>query len=542
MSKNSLPRHRSKARPLGLFVIRESDESDRVLFDAMRNQTYIRYRSTIAVEEVRRVGMAPLVQGDSFTIQTTDGAGKAISVEVPVRVMVEGGTRAYFFVWRGFCHLWSMASAAKTGRGSRATNEFTSILMRVVEEQCPTAVLAANFSRLIRSQHQGNYLLTSLVDRVDVVYAGDTQFPLSGPRAVEGHMMFQMFAMVASMERNWIVQRLLTGRIAQWRRGEWTLGGWIVPFGYTYDKKTKTIKPNPDLREAVRAGLIILSSDASPAEMTRQLARVGFKIRKRKKSGDREVVAASESSAPRDYIDSLYSWASVYCHGEFLLRLTNVFPGMTDVAGVPVMRRGGAPAATDTDFAPDLAQAVTSELERTLTEHQLRLPDADADSGELQLLIKVGIPEDGWAEPDILDGFREKATARMHAIHARQQLAPRPLNPEVLAGSANPDLLGRVSSLHVMRRDPSYRSRLVGAQNAQQVPPHAGRGWVTGNWWYQLHATGRHYYSLMRFPLATRGTGSALVEELVREQALLDWPSDPDGDSQVDPIDLEEIL
>ena len=48
----------------------------------------------------------------------------------------------------------------------------------------------------------------------------------------------QTFAQIASMERDRIVQRLLAGKTARWRRNEWPFEWGSVPVGYKVDPET----------------------------------------------------------------------------------------------------------------------------------------------------------------------------------------------------------------------------------------------------------------------------------------------------------------
>lgn len=202
-------------RVLGLYVIRESDQWDLELFNAMREQTYLSHRAIAAVDAIRQVGLEPL-RGDSFPVTLTDDVGVTTTTEVHVEVLRNGSTKARLFFFGGYWHLWSQASAASVGNDG--VNAFTSILIEVIQRLRPFNLYAANFSRLIRSQPQGSRLAAAIEGNVDHLHAGTLRLTFVGPEGQVGFMMFSMFSLVASMERDWIVQRLMAGRISKWRR------------------------------------------------------------------------------------------------------------------------------------------------------------------------------------------------------------------------------------------------------------------------------------------------------------------------------------
>lgn len=448
-------------RPMGLLVVRESDQWDMELFNAMREQTYLQHRGVPEIEAIRQAGLAPL-EDDSFTIEVT---GDAVPQRIIVEHMVVGTSKAILFYYGGYWHLWSRASAASVGKDG--VNDFTAILIDVVKRVRPLNLYAANFSRLIRSQSQGNRLQADLDGNVDVVWAGSVPFHFTGPSAQVGMMMFSMFSMVASMERDWIVQRLLTGRIAKWRRGEWPFGAATIPHGYMLDGDHRLV-PNPELRASVREMLIILSNPETPnGEKVRQLSRAGvYSMRKHRRLGERIPVGAMRGVD--SLVASLYAWAPLYVQGEYLWRMANVFRDLEELAGVPVVR--------DERIKNDL--------------------------GEMQMLYKIPLLDDGWAEPEVLSAFSTTAADYMAWLVQRGATDVRPIADTIETASVDPALHIRILNPDRARwADAAQRERRSRARSKKTIAPLAGRNWVDGDWHYELQVVSRKSYRLVRWPL-----------------------------------------
>lgn len=480
-------------RALGLFLVRESDQYNLELFNAMREVTYLQYRDIPAVEAIRRAGLKPL-KSDSFRVRTVGPGGEAGPAE-PVRVeyFERGGTRALLFYFGGYWHLWSRASAAMLSKNG--VNEFTDILIEVIERIRPLDLYAANFSRLIRSQAQGHRLMAAMAGNVQRVRAGEVTFELEGPRSNVDMMMFSMFAMVASMERNWIVQRLLAGRVAKWRRGEWPFGRATIPFGYTLEAKTQRLVPDPSKRAAVREMLLVLSGDAPTSEMARQLSRVGVVTSRPSSATGKHLVPVALVSKDA-YVKSLYGWAAVWCQGEFLFRISNVFRDLDELSGL----------------------------------HVARDPSRPDDVGELQMLYKVGVPEGGWAEPEVLRAFAQKAIDMVSTeVDARRRHRPRPLTAAVRQGSSDADLHGQMLPSSSLLDGERPADAPAPARARQRIAPWTGRKWIDGDFFYELRARDVGRYYLLRWPLLRR---------LIRSVDVID-ADDGEYDDMVALLDAE---
>lgn len=470
-------------RALGLFVVRESDEWDRELFNAMRENTYIPHRGVAAVEAIRKAGMAPFSTTGEFTVKTKDGKQRVI-----VEVIRQGRTKAILFCYQGYWHLWSQASATK--EGDKGVNEFTAIMIEVIKRLRPREMYAANFGRLVRSQKHGNLLQAALSGNVDTLWAGGFQIQLSGEFAAMGMMTVGMFSTIASMERDFIVQRLLAGRIAKWRRGEWAFGHGTVPFGYMLNAN-KQLVPDLSKRDMVREMLLILGSTDAPSEKKRQLNDAGVMSMRahRRLKGHVPVGAMQASSA---LISSLYAWAALWCFGEYLFRVENVFADMQELAGVPIVRHKG--------------------MRRS-------------DMGELQMLYKPGVPEGGWAEPEVLQKFLEQAIATssvMVADHRRTE--QRPLSKAIKAQSANADAHRKVLNPNYMRAlDHETQRRRSGSRAKRRITALTGRFWRRNGYHYELQMGGANLYRLVRWRApagdATDDRSSAALQKQPRTEA-----------------------
>jgi DNA invertase Pin-like site-specific DNA recombinase len=449
---------------LGLFVIRESDEWDLELFNAMREQTYQNHRHLPQVDAVREAALAPL-NADHFEVTVHLEDGRTRRDRVIVEEVRKGTTRAYLFYYEGYWHLWSRASATKLG--DAGVNDFTAILMEVIERVRPKELFAANFSRLVRSQTQGNRLASVLEGNVDVVWAGRMPITLCGEHAPIGLMMIGMFATVASLERDWIVQRLLTGRIAKWRNNVWPHGPQTVPFGYLLDEQ-KRLVPDVSKRDAVREMLLILSAEMPPAETVRQLDRAGVTSMRAHRRLKRRVPIGAMAS-PQVVVDSLYSWALIWVRGEYLFRVSNVFRGMNELAGVPIVHD---------PFDPE-------------------------DRGEMQMLYKPGVPEGGWAEEPVLEAFMS-ASLRHHdrLVTEKGHSSSRPLSAQVRAASADPVSMDRLlSPTNAAGYDRATVQRRAGARARRLVSVLAGRHWLADGWYYELYKLGEDRFKLIRWPV-----------------------------------------
>lgn len=463
-------------RPLGLIVIRESDEHDMEMFNAMREMTYQNLRHFPAIEAVRAAGMTPF-DGESFQVVWQEEDGKTVSREVTVSRIKHGDTSVMMFFFEGYWHLWSQASAAKVS--AFGYNNFTRILTEQIETLCPVTLYAANLSRLIRSEREADKVTAALRDRVDSVDARDLKFDLVGPNAWVGFMMLTIMGWCAATERTAIVTRLLAGRVAQWRKNEWPLGAGSVPFGYSFDRKAKRLVPDESKKTAVREMIFILCSDLPPSQKAIELDRLGVRaFRKDPRTGEYKPFAAR--SNPEQAIRTLTMWAPVWVMGEYLHRYTNPLGDIEELSGLRIVRHPIQKAKMGRKAAPK-------------------------DPGELQMLFRVDTPEGGWAEPELLEAFALKASALAARLLSEEAVNPaRPLTPLVYELSQNADLFRRLLPAENLNRlDGKTLARRTAARAKATIRPFVGRNWIEDGWFYELQASATKAYKIMRWPLSS---------------------------------------
>ncbi|CAM3734196.1 hypothetical protein [Nocardioides zeicaulis] len=510
------------SRGVSMIVVRESNESDEVQFDGMREQTYQPLRDKPEVEVIRQMGMVPMTCGRSFTIQVPNKQGETVEVEIPVRTIEHQSASVRVFSYAGWVHVWSMSSAAK--ETDTGLNAFTKILIDLIREYKPDKIYAANVSRLVRSQRQAALLLAELLNKVETVWAGGVPFTFKGAGAQHGMMLFSVLAMIASTERDWIIQRLLCGKIAHWRNGKWPWGNSTVPFGYAFDPDNVKLVCIEEMREQVREMLLILSQQNVPdSELVRQLGAIGVTSSRSLKTGAERRNIASLAD-PTTAINTLYAWAPLWIAGEYLLRHANGYDGLEELSGVPVVRSGNDEVERQLDelglldtiydaMEGDSDGAVPMDLDET-TNHLIEdvFHKVESDRGELQLLYKLPVPKNGWAERDVLDAFATAARKR-HASLKSRRTHMRPLSLQVTGESDVPDLHASLLSPSVARGNDTRRAASRDAARAHRlVPPFAGRSWNDGEWDFELFVTKSQVYELRAWPVGQNPTGVAQDE------------------------------
>lgn len=513
---------RRPPRVAALIIVRESSEKEKVQFDGMREQTYQMYRAKPQVEAIRKAGLTPWESDGGFVVMTTGPLGNQIPEEVLVETRTHGKTKAILFGYRDYWHLWSMASAAR--ESAAGVNEFTEILVTVIKKLRPRELLAANISRLVRSQHQATRLQFVMRGRVDKIIAGGTAYDLAGEGSSVGAVLFQTLAMVAAMERDLIVQRTTAGLVSRWRRGLWPYGKGAAPYGYVYDQKTGRLEPDEAMRPVISQMLRILASQAPPSEQQLQLADLGLMTRKRR--GRQESVDVIRD--PEVLLRTINAWASVYLSAEYLVRWKNPFHHAAEIAGVAVTRYpADTPvfALTDDDDdlledAYDLDEDDLGELEGLVAEASPEAEDdilpishldvagsatgpsgeMSNDPGELQMLVKLDVPEDGWADSATLAAYAAFLEARGRAALEAGVHPNRPLSDAITRESVNPGLYEWVfSSSRLVGQDWTSQTGLSPAHARRELTPFAGRAWSDDTHQFTLAPTTNSSYMVWRW-------------------------------------------
>lgn len=445
-------------RTAAAFEVRESDQYDRLLFDGMRQQTYEPYRDNPWVRAVLDEGMAPMTAKGSHPFTVRFHSGEVVKLDVLIERIHRGRTTVIRFQVGPYVHLWSMASAASSN--AEGDNDFTGVFIEDIKVTRPQILVAANISRLVRSDQEGGLLLKVLPDHVDEIWAGQAALKLVGEGSEYGRMMFSVLGAVAAMERNWIVTRMMTGRVAAWRRGEWLFGKTTVPFGYRLDGKR--LVPDPELRDRVRDMLLVLGDDVAPSLTVRRLADLDVPtFRPRSKTSLATSVRARNN--PRAVVDSYLAWVPLWVAGEYVWRFTSPMRGVQEFAGAPV---------------------VHGDAQRL-------------GRGEVQLLMTPGVPDGGWASQDILDRVALVARDRFaEQVDGKEREAELPLAEMVRSQSSAPDLHDAMLGVNnTSRRPPVHSPRKRGTKT---TAPFSGFSWTdqSGAYEIKVHPHGR--YAIVR--------------------------------------------
>jgi hypothetical protein len=189
----------------GLVVMRESAMYDELLMEGMISQTLAKARHLPGAAELEAAGMDVMRHPEKYGgIVRRVGKSKMVTVERD-----------------GIIYLYSMGSAAANDLADE--NAFVSELVKLIGRFSPKEVWATAFTRLVRAVEHAGPLLQAMTGHVEMIHA-EQQIE---PHTTSGKIMFQMLTMIASAERDYIVQRHTLGRVAQWKRG-----GWIPSSGH----------------------------------------------------------------------------------------------------------------------------------------------------------------------------------------------------------------------------------------------------------------------------------------------------------------------
>jgi hypothetical protein len=434
-----------------LVACRESDEYDRMLFDAMCDQTYRGLRGNPWADAVRRVGLRPLDEAQ-FDVEVALGDGRWETFSVQTETRISGRTKATLFWVGNTAHLWCMASAAKVTNEERV-NDFNRILMDLIREIRPREIHVATISRLMRSQGQAGLLLHACSGNVDAIVSGEMRIDLVGPGAAMGQLMFQILGMIAAQERDWIMHRLIAGRLAIFNRGQWFFGRSFIPFGYKYNQGSKTLVVDEDLVDVVPRMLEVLASERPSRHKQTELSRLGVTMRRSVGSDGRPRSLRFARSASAS-IDALLASASVWVFGEYLVRHSNPDLSVSEIAGVEIVR------------------------------------SHDRDPGELQLVAKLPVPDGGWAPQSVLDRVWDVAVARAAELQTSGRRSLRPLSTRLKAEHGHLDL---VSTSGATQTTEASRH---GGRAKDRVAPFSGRRWTRGGLPFELAAVGEGRYRL----------------------------------------------
>lgn len=243
----------SVKRVKSLAVLRESGEYSTQLLEGLVATTFGRFASKLSHSDAfLGLGIRPLTEPST------------VGEEYNVLRLRYGKVSATLVGLGDEYALYALASAARNNE--EGYNDFTLILVAVLQMLRPEQVVVASASRLVRSVAHQPDLMRALKVNVDRLYTDAGVFDINGPNSQIGLMMLSFVALLAASERDAITTRLGAGKMAKIRRGEWLLGQRAVPLGYNL--KDGKLVPDPEQADLLRLALSLL---ADPSLTERQI-------------------------------------------------------------------------------------------------------------------------------------------------------------------------------------------------------------------------------------------------------------------------------
>ncbi|MGM0819446.1 MAG: hypothetical protein ACQETV_08660 [Actinomycetota bacterium] len=358
------------------FFIRESDD-DIHLLEGMLQQTLGRYRDRPGVAQALELGMAPYLQPDEI-----DG----------VMAMRGKGYRAVAYVRHGTLFvLWGGSAAKETSEGD---NPFVSYAARLVEAFKIQQLYVSNFSRLVRSQRVQGRLRAALIDARTQVHCGGHVIEMASGH---GQLMWDVLAMVYSLERDAIELRLVLGQVYAAVRGQWP--NTPPPHGYELvaaDGGVKlAVSQDPEEITRTRRMIEALASAGTARQKLDRLGDLGVRMYTNVRGGPVDL-PASEVGQPSTSLRTLNDRLEFYRDQRWVYR--RVVPpslGLDEIAGRPV--------------------------------------EVDANGQRfIEVNVPVDTPPDGWASKELFEAWdaerrRCHATALGHSGGGRQRSQRKPL-------------------------------------------------------------------------------------------------------------------
>lgn len=335
-----------------LVVVRESPLYGYILMIGMIGQTIGRLLHLPGAADVLAAGITP-VHGTS-----------------PFRTFQyrKNRTNAVLFEHCGILYLYSLGSAASPNINDQE-NAFVELLVDVIQHYRPLNLHVATFSRLVRSTEFAGRLQRAVKSHVDVVHVGDLRLRLKMP---DGKMMWNVLSIVSDMERDLIVQRLFAGTCNSYLRGQWILGEEAVPPGYRLDEDTRVVSADPSLAKTVQSFLTMMADPKMTArQVLDEAGLLGLTSATTRRIHGPDATFADIIRADSK-LASMVDWIDTYQTGKVTITHVNPFPGATSFGSLQVE---GATAT---------------------------------HPGFVQFTYDWGLPEGGWAPPEVLEAARKR--------------------------------------------------------------------------------------------------------------------------------------
>lgn len=395
-----------------IFAIRESG-ADRDLLEGLMDQTYRQFRDRPGVEEAMQLGLSPYDDPEGV-----DGA----------QAIRNQGHRAVSYVRNGTLFLiWGGSAASESDDGE---NPFTSYLTKLVQTFAPEELLVSTFSRLVRSQNWQAKLRKELVTAGTKVHCAGQVIDMS---TSHGQMMWDIMALVYSMERDQIERRLVLGTIFAAKRGRWLAGPSATPPGYEVvkdDSGNKRLRLHRDQAEVERTRkmIAILASKGTARQKLAAITALGVTLL-RNVPGGVEEYSPSQAAMQGDVVRTLDTYRHLYRTGVYMFRrVVPSMDGIDEIAGFPV----------ESD---------------------------DAGSGQyVEVPIDIGTPEGGWAAAEVFDCWEAEVARRRDGLNNRGGAHHKRVKPltglcEFTVGAVEYALLSDGRNAYVLRSRPVDSNR-----------------------------------------------------------------------------------
>ena len=329
-----------------LVLMRESGPYAETLMQGMIQQTLTSVQHLPGAKELLAAGMG--------VFQAHNHLG-AITKRV-------GSSRIAMVERDGVLYVYSLGTAAKNDLIDG--NAFVNELVKILELYRPRETWVSSVTRLLRSANYMSELLQAFAENTTILNCEIT----IRINTTEGRMQFQMLAMFAASERDYILRRHTIGRVSQFQRGEWIPNA--TPLGYL--KRDRRLVLDEDAVDSTRKTLAILADlSLTTAECVRRIGALGVTTARVTQLHGPDATIADVRN-PSDAIATLVGWIDAYATGSYELLWPNPFPGVTEFAGVAVEPLDGY------------------------------------DYGALRLTQRLPLPEGGWADDATLNAIRQR--------------------------------------------------------------------------------------------------------------------------------------
>lgn len=353
-----------------MVVVRESDASDLILFEDMVYKTI-----SILVPNVPK--LVELLEDPLGPIREPEKYNAALEKR--------RDNKSVRFVFEGILFVYHLGSAVGISEEEDG-NFFTDVLLGCISEFEITEVYAFAMNRLVRDERHGGDLGQALHERGARVITNGIQINFAEPF---GMTLWSLMTTFAAQDRDGIVERNRLGRVAVARRNQWPHGPNAIPLGYRLDGRS--IIPVAEERARVRNVLELMGDpELSSRQFVEQLgmievSRPGVKER----YGEGATVAIVRH--PKDIYQSFVNMMPLYETGVYEMPLPNPTKGARVFGGLPVH----GPTTDD-----------------------------PTDYGFVVLRYQFGLPEGGWAPPEVFEAIRAKSEANRAFVNGNRERRP----------------------------------------------------------------------------------------------------------------------